>query len=192
MTRETAVWLVGAGWLAVIAGGFWAWERYDATPGAARSPQPEPAVESEPRSERWRLTVFVHPRCPCSRAALDELAEIAHAAPDLATRVLFVLPPGVEPGWARGESWDEAGRIAGSERVVDSDGAEAVRLGAETSGHAVLTDPAGRAVFRGGLTQARGRAGESPGRRAVLDWVRGCPAAPSAPVFGCPLQAPGA
>lgn len=191
MTRETAVWLAGVVWLFVVAAGFWAWERHDATPGAVGEPEPA-ATGSEPGPGRWRLTVFVHPRCPCVRPAFDELAAFAHEAPELTLRVLFALPPGCEPGWERGASWDAAGCVPGAECALDPGGAEARRLGAETSGHAVLTDPAGRVVFRGGLTPARGRAGESQGRRAALDWVRGRPAAPSAPVFGCPLRAQGA
>ncbi|HUR53184.1 MAG TPA: hypothetical protein VMZ71_03580 [Gemmataceae bacterium] len=72
----------------------------------------------------------------------------------------------------------------------DRDGATARKFGAETSGHAVLTDPTGRVVFRGGLTQARGRTGASEGRNAVTVWVSGGVGATVTPVFGCPLFAP--
>jgi hypothetical protein len=42
-------------------------------------------------------------------------------------------------------------------------------------------------VFRGGLTRGRGKAGESPGRRAVLDWIHTGAGPGEAPVYGCPL-----
>jgi hypothetical protein len=141
-------------------------------------------------SGRWRLTVFAHAHCPCSRATLRELDGLARAEPDLSTRVVFVRPPDCPAGWERGEAWDAATRIPGAEVACDPDGAAAQKLGAETSGHAVLTDPTGRVVFRGGLTPARGRTGGSEGRNAVMAWVSGGTGAAVAPVFGCPLFAP--
>ncbi|HEY1191700.1 MAG TPA: hypothetical protein VGE74_28970 [Gemmata sp.] len=193
MARDTLVWLTGALWLFVVSAGFWAWERYEVTAGPVRAPEgAAPAPPNERAPAGWRLTVFVHPHCPCSRASLGELGALARAVPDLAVRVLFVLPWGTEPGWVAGESWDLVARVPGAARGVDRGGSEARRLGAETSGHAVLTDPMGRIAFRGGLTRARGRVGESPGTRAVQDWVRGSTGAPTSPVFGCPLLAPDA
>ena len=186
--RETTIWLMGFGWLALVLGGFWLWERYDSTPGAAGG---QAAAADAAVPGRWRLTVFAHPRCPCTRATLREAAEIATAAPQLSVRVLFVCPTDGPTGWERGEAWELATCIPGAEVGCDATGADARRCGAETSGQAVLCDPAGRVVFRGGLTQARGRTGESAGRRAVLAWVRGTSGAAGAPVFGCPLFTPG-
>ncbi|MBP3960459.1 hypothetical protein J8F10_34975 [Gemmata sp. G18] len=187
MAREIAVWLIGLVWLSAIAGGFWLWERYDATPGTVGA---QTAAPDESAPGGWCLTVFAHPRCPCTRATLGETAELVRAAPELSVRVLFVRPPDAPDGWEHGESWDLAARIPRTEVALDEAGAGAHRFGAETSGQAVLTDPAGRIVFRGGLTAARGRAGESAGRRAVLDWMSGHLAPARAPVFGCPLLTP--
>lgn len=188
MAREIGSWLIGSVWLSAIAGGFWALERYDSTPGAVS--ERAPAVD-EGAAGRWCLTVFAHPRCPCSRATWEGLTGITAAAPDLTVRVRFVLPPGTGFGWERGELWDAATRITGAEVAADVNGNEARRFGAETSGQAVLTDPSGRVVFRGGLTPARGRTGACAGRRAVLDWVEGRTGAARSPVFGCPLFTPG-
>jgi hypothetical protein len=112
------------------------------------------------------------------------------AAPDLSVRVVFVRPAGCPDGWERGGGWELAAGVPGAELACDTTGDEARRFGAETSGHAVLTDPAGAVVFRGGLTPARGRTGESPGRQAVLAWVNSGGGAETAPVFGCPLFTP--
>lgn len=181
--REAAVWVAGCVWLAAALCGFAVWERYDATPGAAgAAPADLPAARG-----RWALTVVVHPHCPCGRATLRELAELAAAAPDLAVRVLVVRPGGTPDGWERGEAWELAARVPGAEVECDVNGDEARRLGTETSGAAVLADPSGRVVFRGGLTAARGRVGASAGRSAVLAWVEGGVGAAEAPVFGCPL-----
>lgn len=185
VAREVAFWMVGLAWLLAAVGGFWAWERYDATPGADGTPTTTP----DARSGHWRLTVFAHPRCPCTRAALEEVAGLAAAAPELRVQVLFILPPGLRAGWEHGSSWNRAAQIPNAEVLCDAEGAEARRTGAATSGLAVLTDPTGKVVFRGGLTAARGRAGENVGRRSILDWVGGRTGTAAAPVFGCPLFA---
>lgn len=167
-------WAFGVGWVTVALAGFWLLERYDTTPGTVG---PAPAAVPE-AAGRWRLTVFAHPRCPCTRTTLRELADLCRDEPGLAVRVLFT-PAGA------GDVTD----LPDAEVGIDPTGSEARRFGAETSGFAVLTDPGGRVVFRGGLTPARGRAGENAGRQAVRAWVGGRVGAAEAPVFGCPLFA---
>jgi hypothetical protein len=180
------IWVVGCGWFITVLGGFGLWERYEATPGPAG---PAPAVDQVGAS-CWHITVFAHPRCPCFKATLHELAELSRAVPEAHVRVVFVRPEGCPEGWERGEWWEAANEIPGVEVECDPTGAEAQRFGAVTSGQAVLMDPAGRVVFRGGLTPGRGRMGESAGRRAVLAWVRAGSGAATAPVYGCPLGVP--
>jgi hypothetical protein len=182
--RELAIWVIGFGWLATVLSGFWFWERYDATPGTER-----PGATASAASNHWQLIVFAHPRCPCTRATLHELAELG-AVSQLSVRVVFVRPPGAPVGWERGDVWESAARIAGVEVRSDPTGAEAQRFGAETSGQAVLVDPGGHVRFRGGLTNGRGRTGASAGRLAVLAWVGGKEGPPTGPVYGCPLFSP--
>jgi hypothetical protein len=75
---------------------------------------------------------------------------------------------------------------------IDEGGAEARRFGAATSGQALLYDAAGRLVFSGGITPARGHSGDSAGRDAIIRWVeRGTAPQKSAFVFGCSLHDPG-
>lgn len=183
MVREMAIWCVAVAWFGAIAIGFWVWERYDTTPGATG----KPTVAAGEARDHWQLTFFAHPHCPCTRAGLGELAEITRSAPTLSVRVLFVRPPEARLGWEHGDSWDAATQLPGAKVTCDEGGGEARRLGAETSGFAVLANPDGHVVFRGGLTLARGRVGESAGRRAVLAWLNSGNGNPSAPVFGCPL-----
>ena len=182
--REAIIWLVAAVWFAVSLAGVWAWERYEATPGKTGT-----ASAGTVEVGRWQLTVYAHPHCPCTKATIAELKAIAEAAPDLALRVRIVRPPGSPAGWERGTTWDAASRIAGCDVACDVGGTEASRYGAETSGHALLIDPAGRIAFRGGLTPGRGREGR--GRSGILDNIAGRAAKKdSAPVYGCPLFTP--
>jgi len=183
LKREIVLWVGGVLWLAAVVAACGVWEGYDATPGGSGAP-----VETfADAGTSWRLTVFLHPHCPCSRETVRQAAALATECPQITVNVWFVRPTGTAPGWERGEVWAEAGRL-GILAVCDADGGAARSAGAETSGTAVLTDPSGRVVFRGGLTPGRGRSGESAGRQAVMGWVRGSAADNSAPVFGCPLH----
>jgi hypothetical protein len=186
--RELALWVAAVVWLGGVAAGFAAWERYDATPGAAAAPAAE-----APGTGRWSVVMFAHPHCPCTRASLTELREVLARAPaGVEARVVFVRPKGLPDGWERGELWDAAAAIPGVRVECDPGGFEAGRAGAAVSGHVVVHDPDGRVAFRGGVTKARGRTGESAGRRAVLAALRGeADSDHEAPVFGCPLFTPG-
>lgn len=186
MKREVGIWICGAVWLAAVLAACGVWEWYDATPGTAGEPHPTAVGDG---TSGWRMTVFLHPNCPCSRETIRQAAALATECPGLTVTLVFVRPNGTPLGWERGEAWTEAERL-GVVVVSDPDGRAARSAGAETSGAAVLTDPSGRVVFHGGLTPARGRGGECAGRQAVLKWVRGEAAMTTCPVFGCPLSTP--
>jgi hypothetical protein len=83
---------------------------------------------------------------------------------------------------------DQARSLSRTQVVFDPTGTEARRFRVRTSGHVVLYGADGRLQFSGGITDARGHAGESVGRRAVLAWLRDEADRPrTAPVYGCSL-----
>jgi len=52
----------------------------------------------------------------------------------------------------------------------------------------VVYDPSGRLLFRGGITSARGHAGDNAGRSAIVAAVEANdPARMATPTFGCEL-----
>ncbi|OWK36827.1 hypothetical protein FRUB_09390 [Fimbriiglobus ruber] len=179
------VWAVGVGV------GFYAWERYDRTPGPGVETAGVP-VAPVASAEPFTIELFAHPRCPCTRASLMVLAEVLAAAPGIAdVRVVFVRPAGTPAGWERTDLWDAAVCLPGARVSCDAEGEVARRAGAVTSGQVNVYDRGGRVVFSGGITAARGRAGDSPGRREVVRALAGLePTLSSAPVFGCPLIGP--
>jgi hypothetical protein len=62
------------------------------------------------------------------------------------------------------------------------------RFGASTSGQTLLYNMAGRLVFNGGITIARGHSGSNDGRDAVVALLSGLvPMHTITPVFGCSL-----
>jgi len=138
--------------------------------------------------ERPVLVVFVHPGCSCTRATLDELAEIADQVGGGCALAVVVADDVPHP--ASSEIAVRARAIPGVRVVIDRDRAEARRFGALTSGHAVLFGRDGRRLFSGGITDARGRTGDSIGRAQIVARLRGEPAVDATPVFGCELGKP--
>jgi hypothetical protein len=121
---------------------------------------------------------------------LTDLEELS-ANTGVGLRVVFIRPAGVAEGWERGELWDRAVAIPGTNVECDPKGAEARRRGATTSGHVVLQSSDGTSSFSGGITSGRGRSGESAGRCAIQAILRGeASSIRVAPVFGCPLLSP--
>jgi hypothetical protein len=181
-------------WLIVILTGFWGLHAYNNAPGRT-GPAPGHVPDElldQPTTGCYRLLLFAHPRCPCTRATLDELAvllEINRVA--VAAEVWFIRPKGMPMGWEQTPLWQAAAAIPGVSVHCDEEGVLARRLGAETSGQVVLYDPDGQLLFSGGITRARGQEGESAGRRAILSLLSGKAALPETPIFGCPLFAPG-
>ena len=178
-------------WLGLLAAGFKVQMDYERAPGAkgeveARWPAGS-GLEGPSGGSLWVL--FLHPRCPCSRASLQELKLLlAEARRPTRAVVVFTLPREAGDAWSEGELWREARAWAGARVVADRDGSEARRFGARTSGQALLYDASGRLRFEGGLTPGRGSAADASGRRAAAArWSESAGPAERAPVFGCAL-----
>src|SRR6185369_8337902 len=141
-----------------------------------------------PSTDRATLVMLVHPRCPCSRVTIGELARLMTQTQDhLKAYALFVKPEGTSEDWEKTDLWRSAADIPGVEVVVD-DGKEARLFNAVTSGQTVVYDAEGRLLFSGGITGARGHSGDNPGRSAIVSLVNGGDENRSeTAVFGCPL-----
>lgn len=165
-------------------------ERLPGQEGVAASRWPESSPLPAPSASPV-LVVALHPKCPCSRATLEELAVLHRDLKgSLRSTLLILLPEGCPDDWARTDLWTQALSIPGVTPVLDRGGEEASRFGARTSGHAFLYAPEGRLLFSGGLTRARGETGPNAGRAAITALVgrRAGAARDRNPVFGCPLS----
>jgi len=193
--KKNGIILVAAGalWLFMIAVGVSALWSYESTPGAgAAAPGLWPAASRiKPDADRATLVMLAHPHCPCTRASVGELARLMTQAQGRVTAyVLFVKPAGFSDGWVQSDLWASAAAIPGVTPVLDDGGAEAGLFSAETSGQTVLYDAAGNLLFRGGITSARGHAGDNAGRAAIVSLLTSDEAGGrDTPVFGCPLFA---
>lgn len=157
---------------------------------ASDSPSKWPTTSALVRSEdRPTLVMFLHPRCPCSRASLTELSQLATSSDGrLSIQIVFVLPSNVAEGWKQASLWKWAQEIPGAVVTTDQNGTEAQRFGVATSGESLLFDTDGQLMFQGGMTAARGHEGNNAGRIALTSLVASGHAEWSrSPVFGCPL-----
>jgi hypothetical protein len=183
----------GALWLFAISTGMGFLWNYESIPGAAAAaPAQWPADSRIKRApERATLVMLAHPQCPCTRASMSELARLMTQAQGRVTAyVLFVKPSGFPADWVQTDLLTSAAAIPGVHVVPDDDGAEARRFHAATSGQTMLYDTQGRLLFSGGITRARGHAGDNAGRAAIVSLLTTAEAEQQAtPVFGCPLFA---
>ena len=194
--RRTRVLLRVAGglWVFAVGAGLVKMWDYENTAGRRRPPPCTWPAESAIRGEAGRATLvlFAHPRCPCTRASLGELALLmARCQERVTAHVLFLRRAGGAADWVKTDLWRNAAAIPGVEVSWDEDGVEARRFEAVTSGHALLYDAAGRLRFNGGITGSRGHSGDNAGRSTIVAWLNNGEIGPTeTSVFGCSLLDP--
>jgi hypothetical protein len=183
--------VLAVAWLAVTLTGLCLIEQYANTPGTAAEPPKhwpaETGLTLNPAGPT--LVMFVHPHCPCTRASLSELQRmIAHCSVPVTPWIVFYKPASMSAGWEQTNLWDTALAIPGAHVISDLDGVEASRFRATTSGQTVLYDSAGKLLFSGGITGARGHEGDNAGETAIEELVNSASSdCRQTPVFGCPI-----
>ena len=181
-------------WLGTVGLGQRTMLNYDFTAAPPATPPTKWPVNSAiPRSSGLPTVVLVaHPHCPCTRATIEELAQIMARLHGRATAaVVFVRPPGVAEDWEKTDLWSSAARIPGVTVLSDADGVEAARFGAQASGQTLLYSASGDLQFSGGITGSRGHAGDNLGQSSVVSLVTtGQSSTNHTSVYGCSLHNP--
>lgn len=146
----------------------------------------------------WTIVMAAHPRCPCTRASVDELERALVGATRPYELIVLAFCPATDA--ARGPDPDSTVftdtpairrlvSLDGVRTVDDPGGLLAARFGALTSGHTLMYDPSGRLCFSGGLTPSRAHVGPNTGAFALRALLRNDePVATESPVYGCPLE----
>jgi hypothetical protein len=178
-------------WMIAVSAGFGVIWKHENSPGRAAQPPTQWPLTSglERKPGVAALILLAHPKCPCTRATIEELAYLmSRVRGRVQTHVLFYQPGGFEQSWSRTDIWESAAVIPGVIVWEDWDGVEAHRFGAETSGQSLLYDASGKLLFSGGITGSRGHVGDNAGRDAIVSLLSGAiPARRQTAVFGCPL-----
>jgi hypothetical protein len=184
--------LLGTAWIVSVSLGLRMLFNYETSAGQVGAvPTGWPAASQiEQSNNQPTLVMLAHPRCPCSRASVNQLAEImARLNGKMRAYVLFFEPEHAGVEWEDTALRRRAAAIPGVTVLSDVGGVEARRFGAETSGHTLLFAGDGHLLFSGGITESRGHDGESTGERAIVSLVNNGegPARVSTLVFGCSL-----
>ncbi len=120
------------GWIVAVACGLKAVLDYESSPGRIGTvPQSWPGSRIHRATDRITLVMLAHPRCPCTRASVGELAQImARTQGKVRAYVLFLKPSRSGVDWEDTDLWRKAAAIPGVTVLADADGAEARRFGA--------------------------------------------------------------
>lgn len=200
MTRITLSHAICGGvivlWAGLICFGGRKLLNYESAPGTPGTPPAQwPAASRIVRPhDKFTLVMLTHPNCPCTRASVAELEILmARLQGKLVGFMVFRKPEASAAEVQASVLWKTAAGIPNVHLIYDQDGAETDGFGGRVSGQTMLYDPAGRLVFSGGITSARGHQGDNFGVDAVLLAVRGrVKVRGRFPVFGCSLHDPNA
>lgn len=192
--RRWAAAVAVLGWLCAVGHGFDRLLAHQAAAGAhgaapAEFPRKSRLVRA---ADRATLVMIVHPRCPCTRASIRELARLMPKLGGAVAPAFVVAVPGTgEMDAQTSLAWQLASEVPGAQLLADPGGQEARRFGALTSGHVLVYDAQGALRFSGGITPGRGHEGPSAGADALARSLEPRGDTLSAKVFGCELFDPG-
>jgi hypothetical protein len=178
-------------WLLVVGAGIKLLWEFSLDPGIETAPPIQwPAASLIPRAtDRATLVMLAHPHCPCTRASINELAVLmTRCRGKVDAYVAFYRPAGFASDWTETDLWASAAEIPGVSVLRDDEGVVARSFNAATSGKVLLYDEQGVLRFSGGITAARGHAGDNSGRGAIVAFlIERKSSGSEGPVFGCPL-----
>jgi hypothetical protein len=187
-------------WMLVIAGGWWCVNDYAFSINVPLDVDPIERwpVQSSIARQRGEATLllFLHPKCPCSKATLTELDRVLTSLKVSSVRlpqivVVSTIPETADKSWLETTTTQSAQLLPNAELYVDQGGHEAARFGATTSGFVLVFDEAGARTFAGGITEARGHEGSNIGSDRLADVLRGDTShSHEIPAFGCRLCLP--
>jgi hypothetical protein len=188
-------WLaIGVVWLIVVGVGMGVVLNYQNTPGDSGDPPALWPTQSRiPRTAGLpTIVVMGHPKCPCTRATIGELAVMMARLHNRATAVVvLVRPHGTPDGWDDTDLRRSALAIPGVTVMSDLDEVEADLFSAQASGQTMLYNAGGKLLFSGGITVSRGHSGDNAGRSSITSFVTdGTAEITRTSVFGCALHTP--
>ena len=197
--------------------GVWAWTVAYGTTTAqpARSAFANPApIVGRPSlvSEQPTLYLFMHPRCPCTRATIAQLQRVLTAAglnkADLpGVVVVATIPSGPsanhiaendiaengtaesDDAWRQSDTLRLASALPNATVFFDKGGVQARNFGAQASGSVALYAADGGLLFSGGVTVSRGHEGDCLGSEQLLQQIQNPNKSVhvTAPALGCRL-----
>lgn len=119
------------------------------------------------------LLIFVHPKCPCTRASISELEKIfSYSKSKLKVTVVFSKPTGAEENWEQDFLWSQVKGNGDFHIYLDHGNTEAKLFGVNTSGEVVLYNEKRGLIFKGGITASRGHEGDNLGQLSIISYLK--------------------
>ena len=137
----------------------------------------------------WQLLVFVHPKCPCTRATIHNLDLVSRRS-DLRLEIIPVIfrPLHGDATWLETDNTRRLATLTRRSLVDDEDSQLARQFNVQVSGHCLLYDCAGRLRFSGGITASRGHEGRCRTLAALTKTLEGHSIDQTRwPVYGCQM-----
>jgi hypothetical protein len=120
--RPYLTWALVALWSATVAMGMGLLAAYANSAGEF-SQAPATINQGHPTAAKNQLYMFLHPRCPCSVASVNELARIMARCPEQLDATVYFRRSDSQPtDWERGSLWNFASSIPGAHVKTDVGG----------------------------------------------------------------------
>jgi hypothetical protein len=169
-----------------------------AQPAASTFANPAPVVGGMTTlSEQPTLYLFMHPRCPCTRATIAQLQRVLTASGLEKTKlpeviVIATIPSSAaekDSDWLESATLRMASDLPNATVQYDSGGVKARSFGAQASGSVALYAADGGLLFAGGVTVSRGHEGDCLGAEQLLQQIKNPyeQVPMTAPALGCRL-----
>lgn len=161
-------------WITGLSVGFYGLWSYMGAPGVTgRPPLSWPKVSVLTHDERPTLVLFAHPKCPCSRASINELNRImAKIGNKVNYNIIFYRPPGFSIDEVKSDLWNMVTKLPFSKTIIDHEGKITQTFGAKTSGQVYLYAGGTKdLIFTGGITSSRGHEGDNLGSAAIVSYI---------------------
>jgi hypothetical protein len=179
-------------WLITLTAGVCLVFKYDSVPGLTSTCGTKwpPNSKITHSTTNNTLVMLLHPKCPCSRASLQQVTTLTTNDNSLQCIFLVYSPTRFPTGWEKTDIWNLAAEVPGAQLVSDVDGAEARKFGGVTSGHTYIFDRNGNLKYAGGLTEGRGHVGECRNLDLAVKALKSGTTSASGAVYGCPIEDP--
>ncbi len=177
-------------WLAALSGGFLCLVNYSTKP-AKNIDQldcwPETTALAFGQGE-YTLVMFVHPRCPCTKASLNQLERVIDRVGKdrVDLKIVVFRPAGKTADWSDTHLRKKAEQLTANV-FDDLDAQEAKKFEVNTSGYLLCFNKEKQRIFGGGITGSRGHEGENRGADSIVCIMNRKPAEQRFPVFGCQI-----
>lgn len=176
-------------WVCLVLAGIVGAVRYNHDPGPMAAQVAPDLAAVAAAEDGLKIVVAIHPKCFCSHATADELAQIIrdHQGTDVSIDALIYRTPEKTPSWTQTELLESIEKLPGVNLVDDVDGRRAESMGLWTSGSLVVIRDQ-QVQFCGGITPQRGHRGPNSGTEAVEQALRGMvPSVRRTSAYGCPV-----